>query len=72
MVGAYSLSKSKKYSSELPIICQMSKSNKTALWRRYIKKKLDIMRFRHDEVNFQAIFDDYGNTSKCYIKYVFE
>ena len=53
------LSKSKKYLSELPIIGQMSKSHTTALWRRFIKEELDIMRFKHNKVNFETTFDDH-------------
>ena len=29
------------------------------------KKKLDIMRLRYDEVNFEVRFDDHQNTTKC-------
>ena len=29
------------------------------------KKKLDIMRLRYDEVNFEVRFDDHQNTPKC-------
>ena len=29
------------------------------------KNELDIVRFRHNEVNFEAAFDDHQNTSKC-------
>ena len=39
---------------------------KTAgLRRRFIKKELDIMGLRHNEVNFEATFDDHLNYSKC-------
>ena len=34
----------------------------TGLWRRFIKNELDIMRFRHNEANFEALFDDHQNT----------
>ena len=34
---------SKKYLSEWPIICQMSNGQTAGLWRRCIKKELDIM-----------------------------
>ena len=33
--------------------------------------ELDIMRFRHNEVNFEAAFDDHQNT-EIFIEYVFE
>ena len=36
----------------MPITCQVSKSPKMALWRRLIKKELDIMRFRLYKFNF--------------------
>ena len=38
------LSRWKKYLSELLIICQISKSEIAGLWRKFIKKELDIMR----------------------------
>ena len=47
------------------IICQMSKCQTPGLWRRLTKKKLDIMRLRYDEVNFEVRFDDHQNTTKC-------
>ena len=47
------------------IISQMSKCQTHGLWRRLTKKKLEIMRLRYYEVNFEATFDDYQNTSKC-------
>ena len=62
VVGLHSLSK--KYLSELPIISQMSKSNKMAQWSRFIKKKLDTMMFRYNEVNVEARVDDHQNTSE--------
>ena len=65
MVRAHSLkafSKLTKYLSELPIICQMSESQTAGLWRRFIKNKLDVMMFRHNEVNFEAAYDDHQNT----------
>ena len=30
------------------------KSQTAGLWRKFIKKELDIMRFRHNEVNFEV------------------
>ena len=29
------------------------------------KNELDIVRLRHNVVNFEAAFDDHQNTSKC-------
>ena len=58
-------SRSNKYLSEFPIFCQMSKSKTTALWMGFIKNELDIMRYRHNKVNFVAAFDDHQNASKC-------
>ena len=48
-----------------PIIDQMSKNQKTALWRKFVKKELDIMRFRDNEVNFEVTLYDHQNISKC-------
>ena len=42
----------------------MSKSQTTALWMKLGKKnELDIIRFRHNEVNVEAAFHDHQNTS---------
>ena len=43
----------------------MSKTQTPGLWRRFVKKELDIKKLRHNEVNFEVIFDDPQNTSKC-------
>ena len=38
--------------------------SKSQMEEVYINE-LDILRFRHNEVNFEAAFDDQQNTSKC-------
>ena len=50
----------------------MSKCQTAALWRRFIKNDLDIMRFRNNEVNFEAAFDYHQNTSNVHKIYVFK
>ena len=45
-------------------VSQMSKSQTAGLWRRFIKRELDIMRLRHNEVNFEATFDGHLKYSK--------
>ena len=58
MVGTYSLKTFSKL-SELPIIHQMSKSQKTSTVEEVCKKELDTMRFRRNEVNFVATFGNH-------------
>ena len=41
--------------------CQMSKSQTPWLWMRFTKNKLDTMRFIHNEVNFEAKYEDIEN-----------
>ena len=48
---------------QLLIRCQKVKENSTM--EEVCKKGTDIMRFRHNEVNSEATFDDHQNTSKC-------
>ena len=45
---------------------KISKNQTAGLWRRFIKKELDIMRFRHNEVNFELTCESHQNTSKTY------
>ena len=42
----------------------MSKSQTAGLWMRFIKKKLDTRRFKHNEVNFEVTYDAHHNVSK--------
>ena len=65
-VAEYSL---KTYLSKLPIICQMSKTQKTVWSIQYknsIKRELDIMKFRLYEVNFDYTCEAYPNYSETY------
>ena len=39
----------------------VTKSQTSGLCVRFVKKDLDIMRLRHNEVNFEATFDDHQN-----------
>ena len=45
-------------------ISQMSKNQTDGLWMGFLKKEFDIMRLRHNEVNFEATFDGHLNYSK--------
>ena len=66
-------SRSNKYSSEFPFFLSDVKNQGTVLEMSLIKTELDIMRFRHNEVNFEAHFMIVKKISKCsYLKYVFE
>ena len=58
-------SKLNKYFSELQI-CQMSESQTAGLWRTLIKKEPDIIRLRHNEVNFDITCKGHQNYSKAY------
>ena len=51
--------------------CQMSKSQTHGLWRRFTKKKIDIMRFTHIDVNFDVTWW-WPKTLKMCIESVFE
>ena len=44
----------------------MSQNQKPVLWRRLIKKEVDIMIFRLYEVNFDLTCEGHLNTSKTY------
>ena len=45
--------------------CQMSKSQTCGLWRRFTKKKkIDIMRFTHIDINFDVKYEGHQNCSK--------
>ena len=44
--------------------CQMSKSQTHRLWRRFTKKKIDIMRLTHIDVNFDIKCEGHQNCSK--------
>ena len=52
-------SRSNKCLSEFPIFCQMSKRQTTALRTRFVKNELGVVRFRYNEINFGAAFDDH-------------
>ena len=44
----------------------MSKSQHAGLWMRFIKKELDMRRFKHNEVNFEVTFEVQQHHSKIY------
>ena len=46
-------------------LCQMSKSKTAVLWMIFRKKELNMMQFRHHEVNFEVKCDCDENSSKC-------
>ena len=48
--------------------CQMSKSQTHGLWRRFTKKKIDIMRFTHIDVNFDISYDGYKKPQNVHKK----